>query len=123
MTRILIIDDDPDVVEACTMVLSREGYEMDSAFDRATGMKKVLSFKPDLLILDVMMEQPDDGIAMAQELRRNNFNAPILMLTSIGKITGLTYGRDNEMVPVDAFEEKPLDPRILSSVVRKLLHK
>jgi DNA-binding response OmpR family regulator len=123
MPKILIVDDDPDVVDACTMILKREGYETNSALNRDDGMKLVLSYNPDLLILDVMMEQPDDGIAMAQELRRKNIKTPILMLTNIGKITRLSYGQDSDLVPVDAFEEKPLDPQTLIAVVKKLLEK
>jgi DNA-binding response OmpR family regulator len=123
MARILIVDDDPDVVEACVMILEREGHVMNAAMSRDEGMKILDDLTPDLLILDVMMEQPDDGIAMAQELRRRKFSGPILMLTNIGKTLGLSFGKDDEMVPVDAFEEKPLDPQKLISVVNDLLKK
>ncbi len=121
MARIFIVDDDPDVVEACTLILESEGHTVTPAYNREEGMKLLKSATPDLLILDVMMEQPDDGIAMAQELRRDNFNAPIMMLTSIGKTTGYAFGRDSEILPVDAFEEKPLEPRKLIAVVNRLL--
>ena len=123
MTRILIVDDDPDDVEASSMFLKREGYEVDYAYDRASGMDKIAENRPDLLILDVMMEMPDDGIAMAQDLRRKGFSAPILMLTSIGKATGLEFGKDSDMVPVDAFEEKPVGPETLVARVQELLRK
>lgn len=121
MAKIFIVDDDPDVVEAVTLILETEGHEITAAYNRDEGMKLLGGETPDLLILDVMMEQPDDGIAMAQELRRRNFDPPILMLTSIGKTTGFEFGRDNEIVPVDAFEEKPLEPRRLISVANDLL--
>jgi DNA-binding response OmpR family regulator len=123
VAKIFIVDDDPDVVEACTLILESEGHEVTAAYNRDEGMKLLGGNTPDLLILDVMMEQPDDGIAMAQELRRKQFEAPILMLTSIGKTTGFEFGRDNEIVPVDAFEEKPLEPKKLISVVNELLSK
>ncbi|MBN1880088.1 response regulator [bacterium] len=121
MARIFIVDDDPDVVEACTLILESEGHSITPAYNRDEGMNLLKADTPDLLILDVMMEQPDDGIAMAQELRRINFNKPILMLTSIGKTTGYSFGRDNEILPVDAFEEKPLDPKKLITLVNQLL--
>ena len=89
MATILIVDDDPDVVEACRLFLERDHHKVVCAYNRAEGMKAVAEAKPDLLILDVIMEQADDGIAMAQELRRAGFTTPILMLTSIGKVTGL----------------------------------
>ena len=68
-----------------------------------------------------MMEQPDDGIAMAQELRRQGCEIPILMLTSVGKVTGITYDEDRELVPVDAFFEKPIQPDVLVQKVNELL--
>jgi DNA-binding response OmpR family regulator len=60
---------------------------------------------------------------MAQELRRGGYKPPILMLTSISKVTGLEYGKDKEMVPVDAFLEKPVSAATLAAKVAELLAK
>ncbi len=121
MARILVVDDDPDIIFAVSLFLEREGHEVRSAASRAEGMEALASFKPDLMILDVMMEQPDDGIAMAQELRRTGHTLPIVMLTSVGRVTGMTYDRDSEVVPVDAFFEKPVRPADLLKTVNELL--
>lgn len=121
MAKVLIVDDDPDVVEACRLFLEKEKHQVSAAHNRADGMKAVREQKPDLLILDVIMEEADDGIAMAQELRRQKFTAPILMLTSLGKVTGMSYGADKDLVPVDAFIEKPVDPATLLRKVDELL--
>ncbi len=121
MAKILIVDDDPDIVDACRLFLEKQGYTVTGASSRADGMQAIASHKPDLLVLDIMMEQPDDGIAMAQELRRQGFKAPILMLTSISKVTGMEYGRDNDLVPVDGFLEKPVQPATLVGMVKQLL--
>lgn len=121
MSKILIVDDDPDVVEAIEIILSQAGYEVSSAGSREEGLAAIKAATPDLLVLDVMMEQPDDGIRMAQELRRAKFDKPILMLTSIGKVTGMSFGRDDEMVPVDEFQEKPIEPAVLVAKVKDLL--
>jgi len=121
MAKILVIDDDPDITEACTLFLEREGFEVVSANSRSSGMASIESTSPDLIILDVMMEQPDDGMAMAQELRRKGFTKPILMLTSISMVSGLEYGRDDDVVPVDEFQEKPVDPATLVEKVKNLL--
>ena len=122
MTKILIVDDDPpDVVEACTLVLEHQGYQVASACNRDSGMKAVEKEKPDLLILDVMMEQPDDGLRMARDLRSEGKKLPILMLTSISKVTGMEFDRDDEMVPVNDFVEKPVDAAILLERIETLL--
>ncbi len=121
MPKILVVDDDPDVVEAVTAFLEREGYAVRSAGSRREAMVKIDAEKPDLIILDVMMEEPDDGIAMAQQLRRDGFRNPILMLTSISRVTGLSYGADESTVPVDDFVEKPVTPAALLEKVAALL--
>jgi DNA-binding response OmpR family regulator len=121
MTKILIVDDDPDIVEASSLFLQGAGYEVVSASNRIDGMTMIGQTNPDLLILDVMMDNPDDGIVMAQDLRRDGFAKPILMLTSVSRVTGMSYGQDDDLVPVDAFLEKPVTPSVLVEQVQKLL--
>ena len=123
MAKILIVDDDPDVVDAAQTVLESVGYQVASASDKDSGMKAVESEQPDLVLLDVMMNEPDDGIAMAQDLRRAKWNKPILMMSSISKVTGMEYGKDNEVTPVDDFVEKPVKPADLIEKVKALLSK
>lgn len=123
MTRVLVVDDDPDIVFALSLLLRREGYEVQSAASRAEGTRALEAFAPDLLILDVMMDEADDGIAMAQDLRRRGLVLPILMLTSVGRVTGMRFDRDDDLVPVDAFVEKPVRPEDLLAKVRELLGK
>lgn len=120
MARILIVDDDPDIVDSTRLFLEAEGHEILCAYNRRDGMK-AMAQKPDLIILDVMMEEADDGLVMAQELRRAGCEIPILMLTAISRITHMSYGRDNEMLPVDGFLEKPASPETLISLVHQLL--
>ena len=121
MAKVLIVDDDPDIVEASQLFLEKEGHQIETANSRREGMLKVESFKPDLLILDVMMEQPDDGFVMAQDLRRQGKTFPILMLTSVASASGLAFDKDAEMVPVDDFQAKPVEPAILVKKVAELL--
>jgi DNA-binding response OmpR family regulator len=110
--KILIVDDDPDIVDAGRLVLEREGYEVVGAPNRADGMKKLEEIKPDLLILDVMMEEPDDGLRMAREIRKNGNEVPIIMLTSVNAAMGLN---------IDKFQPKPVEPQTLVAKVKKLL--
>jgi DNA-binding response OmpR family regulator len=121
MAKVLVVDDDPDVVEACKMYLEQQGHQVACAYSRAEAMKAVKEQKPELLVLDIVMEQPDDGLVMAQELRRSGFTFPIVMLTSLAKVTGMEYGKDKELVPVDAFLEKPIAPKTLCDKVAQLL--
>ncbi len=121
MAKILIVDDDPDITFATELFLKKEQHEVQTASNRADAMKAIEDGNPDLIILDVMMEQPDDGIAMAQELRRQGCETPILMLTSVGRVTGFAYGGDQDLVPVDAFFEKPVRPEALLKKVNELL--
>ncbi|MDP6637563.1 MAG: response regulator [Phycisphaerae bacterium] len=122
MAKILIVDDDPDVVDAAEMFLKKEGHDIATASSRSTGMQKVQEFGPELLILDCMMEAVDDGMVMARELRSQGFSAPILMLSSIGKVLGQDFDRDDEVLPVDEFIEKPVDPRVLIDKVSAVLN-
>jgi DNA-binding response OmpR family regulator len=121
MARILIVDDDPDIVEAGTLFLERAGHTVRAAYSRGEGMEAIRASAPDLLILDVMMELPDDGFSMAQDLRRQGRTFPILMLTSVASATGLAFGKDPEMVPVDDFVTKPVQPADLVGKVAALL--
>lgn len=123
MFKILIVDDDPDMVEASRIILEREGYSVESAPNLEDGLLKLEETRPDLLILDVMMEEPDDGLRFARRARRDGHKLPILMLTSVNQALGLQIGKDEEIVPVDEFVEKPLDPATLVEKVKRLLEK
>lgn len=120
MALIAIIDDDPDIVEASSLVLKAKGYEVVAAGNPDDGYKVVVDNNPDLIILDVMMDEPDDGFFLAQKFRRENINIPILMYTSVSKAVGMEFG-EGEMVPVDDFVEKPISPDQLVAKVENLL--
>ena len=121
MAKIAIIDDDPDIIDASSLVLTSKGHEVITANNPDDGYKIVKENSPDLIILDVMMNEPDDGFFLAQKFRKNNITTPIIMYTSISKTTGIDYGV-NEMVPVNEYVEKPISPAQLIEKVEKLLH-
>lgn len=120
MALIAIIDDDPDIIEASSLVLKSKGYEVVSSTNIEEGYELVIRKKPNLIILDVMLDEPDDGFFLAQRLRRENLKTPILMYTSVSKTVGMDFGA-SEIVPVDDFVEKPISPDELTLKVRKLL--
>jgi len=121
MARILIVDDDVDIIEASRVMLELDGHEVLAAYNFKEGLGAALERKPDLLILDVMMDEPDDGFALAQTLRARGVQAPIVMLTSVSRVSGYQFGADDEMLPVQAFLQKPVDPTLLQHKVRELL--
>ncbi len=120
MALIAIIDDDKDIVETTGLVLEANGYDVIKAYDPDEGYKIVKEKSPDLIILDVMMDEPDDGFFLAQKFRREGITTPILMYTSISKAIGMEFGK-SDIVPVDDFVEKPISPEELLEKVNKLL--
>lgn len=122
MYKIMIVDDDTDLVDSMKLVLEKAGYKTCAAHTRQDAQSTFEMEKPDLIVLDVMMEEPDDGIVLAQWMRRKGFKTPILMLTSISKVSGLKYDKDDSLVPVNDFYEKPIEPAILLNKVKTLLN-
>jgi CheY-like chemotaxis protein len=129
--KILIIDDDPDIVEAMRMPLEANAYEVISAKSGKEGLQKVKDEVPDLIILDVMMETETEGFHVTYKLRSEESeseykeykNIPILMLTAISSKTGMKFSleKDEEFLQVDDFVEKPIQPKELLEKVSKLL--
>jgi len=120
MALIAVIDDDHDILDASSLVLTAKGYEVITADNPDDGYRTVKDQKPDLIILDVMMNEPDDGFFLAQKFRKEKFDIPIIMYTSVSKVLGLEFAA-SEMVPVDEFVEKPISPDTLINKVEKLL--
>ncbi len=121
MAKIVVVDDDPDIVDAVKLFLEGAGHDVACATNREDGMALLNGDTPDLAILDCMMDQPDDGIVMARQLRDNGFSAPIIMLSNIDAVTGQDYGQDDEINPVDIFQTKPVEPKKLLEEVESLL--
>ena len=124
--KILIIDDDPDVVFALRMPLESTGYEVHDAHSQDSGLIAVDAVKPDLIILDVMMETHTAGFQLALKLHGPGAEdahkkIPIVMLTAVHQTTPLRFGPDEDYLPVDAFIEKPVDPQVLMKVIARLM--
>ncbi|OGU15766.1 MAG: response regulator receiver protein [Ignavibacteria bacterium GWB2_35_12] len=120
MPKIAIIDDDSDIVEALTMLLSAKGYSVVSAANIPEAIKVVDGEKPDLILLDVMMDEPDDGFYLANKFKQKGVTIPIIMLTSVSKAVGYEFGK-GEVVPIDDFIEKPVTPSVLIEKISKCL--
>ena len=120
MPKIALIDDDPDIIEAITMLLDANNYQTVSAGNVRDGFALIKNENPDLVILDVMMEEPDDGFFLAIKLRKKGFDKPIFMLTSVSKALGLDFA-PGETLPVDEFIEKPVAPADLLEKIQKYI--
>lgn len=105
--RILVVDDDPEIVSVVRRGLAYEGYAVDTASDGREALAKAREKEPDLVILDIMMPGID-GIEVAKRLRQGG-DVPIIMLTAKGtvadKVTGLESGADDYLVKPFAFDE------------------
>ncbi len=124
--RILIIDDDPDITEAMTVVLEHKGYTVDSATDSSVGMEHIKANRPDLIILDVMMRTSQEGFELSRQLKSDDAfkEIPILMLTAVKDKTGLDFkstAGDAAWLPVEGFLDKPVKPDVLLEKVESLL--
>ncbi len=129
--KILVVDDDPDTVEVIRMTLESANYEVISAATGEEGLKRVVADKPDLIILDVMMDTTTAGFQFSLKLRSPDEespyaaykNIPIMMLTAIHTTTPLRFAPDSDYLPVDEFVEKPIAPDVLLERVERLLKK
>ncbi len=125
MKKILIVDDDRDVFESMKIVLEAEGYGVDWATNGAEAISKAKTLKPDLMILDVMMNTDDEGFQVSYTMKQDPqlSSIPIVMVTSVGARTGFSFDRrkDEDFLPVNEFLEKPVDPRVLVDKVRENL--
>jgi len=131
MAKILMIDDDPDMVLAARLCLEGAGHTLSAASNGEEGLRLLPEVKPDLIILDVMMDTTTAGFQLALRLRSPDpasplapfSGIPILMLTALHRTTDLRFGPDAEYLPVDAFIDKPIEPDKLIQQVDALLKK
>lgn len=127
--NILLIDDDPDLRLALRLPLQAAGYAISEATSPAEARTIVKEVKPDLIVLDVMMDTTTAGFQLALEIHsadpRSEFKdfhqVPIIMLTAIHSTTPLRFSPDQDYLPVQTFLEKPVDPEVLLGKVKELL--
>ena len=127
--KILVIDDDPDLVEVIRLTLKASGFQVFSAANSVEGLARVKEINPDLIILDVMMDYTTEGFQVSLKLRNPDpaseyagyRDIPILMLTAIHNTTPLRFEPEGDYLPVDSFAEKPVEPGELVKKVEELL--
>jgi two-component system alkaline phosphatase synthesis response regulator PhoP len=123
--KILIIDDDKDYGEALRIVLESNGFAVDHVLNVDDGRKKVEKNRPDLIILDVMMDKHTDGFDFCYDLKHDEecHKIPILMVTAVTEKTGFKFSpeTDGEYLQADDYVAKPIPVAELLSRVNKLI--
>jgi DNA-binding response OmpR family regulator len=116
---ILVVDDEPNIIQLARMYLERDGFRVEAAKDGRAALQAVDRLKPALMVLDVMLPELD-GLEVCRRLRAENHPIPILMLTArdedIDKILGLELGADDYLT-------KPFNPRELVARVKAILRR
>lgn len=125
--KIIIIDDDRDYVNALEVILGSGGYQVDHAYNIIDGYKAIDGNKPDLIILDVMMERHTDGFDFCYKLKHDEKlkSIPVMMVTAVTDKTGFKFSpeTDGEYLEADDYVKKPIPVAELLSRVTKLLNK
>ncbi len=125
--KVLMIDDDPEFVEAISNLLDAKGYDVHTASNGQEGVAKAKAENPDLILLDVMMTTKDEGFNVARELHDddNLKDTPIIMMTGIRREMNLPFGfePDEAWLPVKRVLEKPVKPEVLLSAVSENIRK
>jgi two-component system alkaline phosphatase synthesis response regulator PhoP len=123
VTQVLVVDDDPDFVEIMSMILKKEGYEIDSAASGSQGLEKMRASPPDILLLDVMMSGILDGVNVSFEMSEDPVlkDIPIVMISSIPDSPHAEDFPTDEFVPISAWITKPVQPEQLIKTVARLV--
>lgn len=129
--KILVIDDDPDLVESIKIALEANGFQVETAENGTEGLKKIKAAAPDLIVMDVMMDTITEGFQLSQKLKnpdpKSEYKAytqiPILMLTGISQKMNMTFSpaKDEDFLPVEAFVEKPVKLDSLINKIKQML--
>ena len=117
--KILVVDDDPTICLVCRTVLEAGGYQVFTASTATEGLNLAASEQPDLVVLDIMMEEVDSGFQAAKQLQERQPGLPILMLSSIAGASAQVF--DTSSLPVKQLLDKPIQPEVLLRKVRTLL--
>ncbi len=128
--KIFLVDDDIDTCSGISLVLEKNGYEVVEAHSGAEALKKILTVKPDIILLDVMMETDTAGFEFAYQIRSDRPSSkykemkdvPIIMLTAINQVTNSRFSLDDKesfLPGVNDFLTKPVNFDLLLEKLRK----
>jgi CheY-like chemotaxis protein len=126
-TKILIVDDDEDFLFQHRIQLENAGFEVMAAASRAQAEEALATFTPDLAVLDLMMENHDDGFVLSHHLKRRFPNVPVILVTAVTSETGLAFdpasADERAWVGADAVLAKPIRFEQLQRELDRLLQR
>jgi len=121
---VLIVDDDPDMVETVGMMLESKGYEVGKAYDGVEGEESIRKRRPDVLVLDVMMPRKN-GYVLCAELKKNKEtkSIPVILLTAVGEaVPSTSYSHaDGKATEAEDYIPKPVDAHVLIESIERLI--
>jgi len=117
--KILVVDDDKDIMEAIRIMLETEGFEVESANCGKDGLELAIASCPDLILVDMMMETVDAGARVAEQIKNSGCKAPIILLSSIGDAT--SYNLDISAIGLSGAIQKPVKPNVLIPLIKRKL--
>ncbi|MFH1732241.1 MAG: response regulator [Planctomycetota bacterium] len=122
---VMIVDDDPDVLEQLRHALKQGGYQVVAAGSEEEAEDLFLSVKPDLAILDLMMDHMDSGFVLARRLKKLYEGTPVILLTAVTSQTGISFEAPSDdtrsWLTVDKVLDKPVRSEQVRTEVRRLL--
>jgi CheY-like chemotaxis protein len=123
--KILVVDDDIDLLEQVALILKADGYQVIQAQGQKEGEEALLTTVPDLAVLDLMMENMDSGFVLCHHVKRLFPETPVILLTAVKATTGLDFNPQSSeaasWVKADVLLDKPVRPEQLRQEVRRLL--
>jgi DNA-binding response OmpR family regulator len=118
---ILYVEDDQDFLDGIRLVLENNGYAMVEANSAEEGLRVYKETQPDLIIVDLMMEEVDAGTSLVRELKALGNTAPVYMVSSVGD--GLSMSTDTTELGLSGVLQKPIDHQTLLTLLKTKLRK
>ncbi len=123
--KILVVDDDVDLLEQMTAILNAAGYDVITAEGQSAAEETILKTRPDLAVLDLMMEEKDSGFVLSYQLKKLYPQLPVILLTAVAGATGVSFSTQQSeaqsWIKVDKIMDKPVRPEQLRAEVQRLL--
>jgi CheY-like chemotaxis protein len=116
---ILCVDDDKDFLDSLKIMIEGEGYAVETASSAEEGLRRYRAVKPDMVIVDLMMEEVDAGTSLVKEMKALGPIPPVYMLSSVGD--NLSVQTNYAELGLSGVLQKPVNPAILRSTLKKRL--